>query len=301
MTRAALSAALAAAIFTGTAAARAGDASFILQNPTGSGCSSGAFGFDANTVAADAGTYGVRTLVDVGGTRYMDELAEATLSVGAGTVEWSLFDVNEGGTATGTWPMPTGQTMLVTTLLSDPEGTPVWENRVAFADCLATGPSSHTTGPVRQLAQNPGFEKAKGKKASGWKGGKRVCAPGPVLRSRSGECAIELKKGKARQSYATEPIADVGDQLRLAVHVKGTDVGAGSLVSLTLEFDGIGPTVSSAQISEGTYDYQRIEVAPVDVVTVPSAVTIAIQKSGGGTIEIDDVELLSVANAGPQI
>ena len=83
--------------------------------------------------------------------------------------------------------------------------------------------------------------------------------------------------------------------------MKGAGVAAGSLISLTLEFDGIGPTVSSAAISEGTYDYQRIEVPPVDVVTIPSAVTIAVQKAGGGTIEIDDVELLSVANAGPQL
>ena len=129
----------------------------------------------------------------------MDELAETTLLVGAGTQEWGLFDENSGGTATGTWPMPTGQTMLVTTLLSDAEGTPVWENRVTFADCTATVLSSLTTGPIRQLAQNPGFEKAKGKKALGWKGGKRVCAPTPVVRSPKRGVRDRAQEGQGAQ------------------------------------------------------------------------------------------------------
>ena len=59
----------------------------------------------------------VHTLVTVSGVVYMDELV--TNFSGSGTTDWHLYYANQGGTATGTWPLPSGQPIHVTITLVD--------------------------------------------------------------------------------------------------------------------------------------------------------------------------------------
>jgi hypothetical protein len=294
--------ALASAILAAPGDARAEAGSWILRLPTTIGCASGEFALFARGAVADEATYGVRTFVDVNGTRYTDEAATQFIGTGDFELSWSLVDNNSGGTATGTWPLPTGQAMTVTSRLTTLAGEPLWESRATFDGCATASLEAFSNGPVHQLAQNGSFEIAKGKKAGAWKGGKRECAPTPVVRSRTGECELVMKKGKARQTFAPlETPVDSFDQLRFAAHVEGTDVGPGSTISMTMTFETGDPVVLSAPIPEGTYDYQRVEVAPHDVVSVPQTITITIQKAGGGSISVDDVELYLAENAVPPI
>ncbi|MBZ5587734.1 MAG: hypothetical protein LAO05_04160 [Acidobacteriia bacterium] len=57
------------------------------------------------------------TLVIVNGVVYMDQLG--SFLSGSGVGSWGLFFVNDGGTATGTWPLPSGQPIHVTITLVD--------------------------------------------------------------------------------------------------------------------------------------------------------------------------------------
>jgi hypothetical protein len=282
--------------------ARATDtAAFAYGDPTLAGCTSGGYSFSTTQIFSDAGSYTVRTFVDLGDTRYMDEIASISGTVVPNTRSWSLFDNNTGGTADGTWPIPTGQAFVVTSQLLDDGLIPLWESRVLLASCDLLTVVARSNGPIRLLTQNNSFEETtgKGKKATGWKGGRRVCNADPDIVANRGECALEAK-GKLKQVYSTPPIAGVGDQMRLTAFVQGEDVTPGGSMEMTIRFPSEPTQTLEVTVPDGTYAYQQIATQPVDISEAPRDVTIIIKKKGKkGTLLIDDVNLLSVANGGP--
>lgn len=273
---------------------------FAYGDPTGTGCTSGAYRFDTTQVFSDAGSYTVRTLVDLGDTRYTDEIASISGGIGPATRSWGLFDNNTGGTADGTWPIPTGQVFLVTSQLLDDGLKPLWESRVLLASCDLLTVVARSNGPIRLLTQNNSFEETtgKGKKATGWKGGRWVCNADPDIVANRGECALEAK-GKLKQAYSTPPIAGVGDQIRLTAFMQGDDVAPGGSMEMTIRFPSEPDETVEVTVPDGDYAYQQIATEPVDISEPPRDVTILIKKKGKGTLLIDDVNLLSVANGGP--
>lgn len=289
-------------------AAATDSGAFAFSTVATFGCTSGGYRLNVSTVISEPGFYRVRTFLDIGTTRYMDELATISPAVGGDTRSWGLFDNNTGGTANGTWPLPIGPDILLTAQLSDAVGLPMWESRVTIGSCDAGTLINPSTGPIAQLLKNYGFEQAGGTAAlaSQWTASagddRRVCNKDAVIVAKVGECAYRFKgAGTLSQNYKSRRIAAPGDQVRLSAHVQGKNVAAGSTIKAVVSIPNKPNETITLNVPPGDYSYQQITGLPVNITKSPNQVTVTIKKVGAGTLLVDDVLLLSVVNAGPQL
>lgn len=281
---------------------------FAFSTVDSFGCESGDTSLNVSTVISEPAPYFVRTFVDIGPTRYMDESKIIFPHVGGSIRTLRLSDDDSGGPTNGTWPLPIGADILVTAQLSDIAGLPMWESRVTIGSCDASTLINPSTGPVDLLLKNYSFEKAGDTAglASQWtaSGGddRRVCNKDAVIVARNGECAYRFKgAGTLSQNYKTKPIAAPGDQVRLSANVKGANVAAGSTIKAVVSIPNRPDETITLNVPPGDYEYQEIVGLPVNITKSPDQVTVTIKKLGAGTLLVDDVMLLSVANAGSQL
>ena len=73
------------------------------------------------------------TVVTVNGVVYMDQVG--SFLSGWGTFTWGLFANNSGGTATGTWPLPSGYPVYVNITVEDPLGTVLGSTHLVLDGC----------------------------------------------------------------------------------------------------------------------------------------------------------------------
>lgn len=269
------------------------------------GCITGAFTFDVVTVISEPGIYHVVTTADVGAIRYMHEDASILPEPGASIRNWGLFDSASGGPTDGVWPIPAGQPVNITSTMVNPAGERVWESRVTIASCDSTTITSRSDGPVNMLVQNGGFEKqgATVKEALKWVfvpgNDRRVCNSEATTVAHTGKCAYRFKGvGDLSQKWKNLPIAEAGDEIRLSAWVMGTDVAAGSTISATVRFVAASAQTITINVPEGSYEYQQIVSAPLNVPSEAIRVTLTIAKVGAGTLLVDDVFVGNAVNAG---
>lgn len=251
--------------------------------------------------------YVLRAFADIGDTRYMDATVNVFPPVGGSTGLLGLADDDSGGPTNGTWPLPAGPDILVTAQLSNAVGVPMWESRVTLGSCDSNILINPSTGPVDQLLKNYSFEKSGGTAAlaSQWtaSGGdaRRVCSKDVPIFVRTGECAYRFKgAGTLSQTYKTRPIAAAGDQIRLLAYVHGKNLAVGSTIKAVMSTPNKPDETITLNVPPGDYEYQEIVGLPLNITKPPDEVTVTIKKVGAGTLWVDDVMLLSVANAGPQ-
>jgi hypothetical protein len=112
-----------------------------------------------------------------------------------------------------------------------------------------------------------------------------------------GECALELAgKARAKQDHRGLPIAGTGDQLRVAAFVSAVGADDGSTIEIAVHFP-VMPTVTVVlDLPGGDYAYTQLISTSLDITEPPNRVLTTIKKVGAGTLTVDDVQLLSVAN-----
>ncbi len=80
------------------------------------GCNASGTRFTVNFSGTSSGSWFYDTTVDVAGSRYMDERVASALD---GNFSWHLYDANDLGQQTATFPMPAATPITVTMTLRD--------------------------------------------------------------------------------------------------------------------------------------------------------------------------------------
>jgi hypothetical protein len=184
----------------------------------------------------------------------------------------------------------------------------MWESRVTLDSCDSNVLLNPSTGTVDQLLKNYGFEKSGSTAAfaSQWtaSGGdaRRVCIENEEPFGRAGKCVYRFQDvGTLSQTYKTRPIAAAGDQLRLSAYIKGKNLAAGSTIKAVVSIPNQPAETITLNVPPGDYEYQEIVGLPLNITKPPDEVTVTIKKVGAGMLWVDDVMLLSVANAGTPV
>lgn len=277
-------------------------AALVVSTQATSGCFENMMSFDVTAISPRPNQYNIHTLVDVGETRYTDSIASRGFPDPVEPFAYVIPAANNGGTATGAWPLPAETPLTVTIQLQTATGVPLWENRIALDKCNLGDMTGLTTGPIAQLTQNAGFETAgaTAKKAARWAGkaddDRRICGGGANVHA--GNCAYQLKGsvGTLKQTFKGEDMAELGDQIRLSAWVKGAGLSNNATIKAYLTFPTAPPKTLTIKAPKGTSDYQALSAAPFDVGETPSKITLEIKAATKGTLYVDDVWVMVASN-----
>jgi len=102
------------------------------------GCGEGGIVFDYYWSSIPAGSIGdIRVIVN--GVVYEDTLSSPVPPGGSsGASSWAVHNENSGGTATGTWPLPSGQPVQIILTVTDPGGRIVAGWKSVLDSCSGT-------------------------------------------------------------------------------------------------------------------------------------------------------------------
>ena len=106
---------------------------WLVKDRISSGCFSGQTGFEVEFRNLTPGErYYADTIVkDFAGVVYMDEYFSAT-APGPFDNDWFVFDLNDRGLQTGSFPLPAGQTLTLVVTLRNKNQVPLWTTTVNF-------------------------------------------------------------------------------------------------------------------------------------------------------------------------
>ncbi|GAB4422476.1 MAG: hypothetical protein Kow00106_19620 [Anaerolineae bacterium] len=112
---------------------RAAGEQWLVKGRISSGCFSGQTFFEVEFRNLTPGVkYYADTIVkDMAGTVYMDEYFSA-VAPGPFDNDWGVFDSNDRGLQTGSFPLPAGQVLAMTVTLRDKHQQPLWSTTVHF-------------------------------------------------------------------------------------------------------------------------------------------------------------------------
>lgn len=295
-------------LFTSVSSAAGYDGSaLVVTAQATSGCTATGMSFDVIAISPRLNQFNIRTLVDVGDLRYTDSIVSRGFpnptTSPAEVFVWIIPTANNGGTATAVWPLPAGTPLTITIQMQTAAGVPLWENRIALTQCDLGEMTGLTTGPIDQFTQNAGFETAgaNAKKAARWGqkadgDDRRLCGGGENVHA--GNCAYQLKGnvGALKQTFKTEDMAEIGDQIRLSAWVKGAGLSNNAAIRAYLTFPTAPPKTLTIKAPKGTTGYQQLSAAPFDVGETPSKITLEITAATKGTLYVDDVWLMVASN-----
>lgn len=119
-------------IVPGTPARAAGE-QWLVKGRISSGCFSGQTYFEVEFRNLTPGaTYYADTIVkDLAGVVYMDEYF-SDAAPGSFDNDWGVFDENDRGLQTGSFPLPAGKVLVMIVTLRDSHQQPLWSTTVHF-------------------------------------------------------------------------------------------------------------------------------------------------------------------------
>lgn len=100
---------------------------------TSSGCGDGDTEFAINMTGVSTGTWYFDTIATAGGQTYMDEYFGWSFPDGAGS--WLLWDSNDRGQQTASFPIPQDTPITVTMTLRDSTAVPMYRTVVELSQC----------------------------------------------------------------------------------------------------------------------------------------------------------------------